>query len=236
MRRTGPSAHVARTGSGSLTSMPRLAAVTVVISLLVLAGCMTGERPTLGTTPTASGTETGDPNVDAVLTLLDGVANAVFTAQYTATLRFGGTVSQVVVTQTEPLRHAVTIGDTRFLTEPTGTRTCTVSTGTCVDGIDQQPVSDSGVTADLVFGDVAKRLRRFAGARTAATTVTSSTIAGQPATCVDLPLGTNTATFCALGNGVLGRLVDGDITVELTTYSASPDLAQFELAGAPIGP
>ena len=131
MRRTGPSAHVARTGSGSLTSMPRLAAVTVVISLLVLAGCMTGERPTLGTTPTASGTETGDPNVDTVLTLLDGVANAVFTAQYTATLRFGGTVSQVAVTQTEPLRHAVTIGDTRFLTEPTGTRTCTVSTGTC---------------------------------------------------------------------------------------------------------
>jgi len=212
--------------SVSTTGALRLAAVGLV-ALTLLTGCMTGKRPSLGIAPTAAGVETGDANIDTVLALFDSVSTAVFTAQYSATLRFGGTVTPVTVTQNAPDERSVTIGDTRYLTEATGTRTCTVSTGTCVEGIDPQPVSNTGVASELTFGDVAKRLRRFAGSRTAATTATQNTIAGQPATCVDLPLGTNTSTFCVLANGVLGRVVDGDITVELTTYSSASDPSLF---------
>lgn len=188
---------------------------------------MTGKRPSLGTAPTAAGIETGDANIDTVLASFDSVSGAVFTATYSATVRFGGTVTAVTVTQRAPNERSVTIGDTRYLTEATGTRTCTVSTGTCVEGIDPQPVSNTGVTSELTFGDVAKRLRRFAGARTGATTAAQNTIAGQPATCVDLPLGVNVSTFCVLADGVLGRLGDGDIAVEMTSYSSTSDASLF---------
>ena len=221
MRRSGPPVHAERPGPRSL-----LACAGIVLSV-ALAGCMTGQRPTLGTAPTVVGLETGDANVDVVLTLLDGVSNAVFTAQYDATLRFGGTVTAVTVTQDGPSHRSVTIGDTRYITDATGTRTCIVSAGTCVAGADQQPISNTGVTSDLVFGDVAKRLRRFADTRTAATTAAQNTIAGQTATCVDLPLGTNVSTFCALADGVLARLIDGDVTVELTSYAPTPDITLF---------
>ena len=220
MRRPGAlhaSGRSARTGS----LLAALAAVTV------LTGCMTGERPSLGTAPTAAGTETGDANVDTVLALLDSVSTAVFTAQYNATVRFGGTVTPVRATQSAPDRRSVTVGDVRYITDASGSRTCTVSTSSCADGTNPQPISNTGVTTDLVFGDVAKRLRRFAGSRVGATTLTQSTIAGQAATCVDLPVGTGVSTYCALDNGVLARLVDGDVTVEMTSYVASADDTLF---------
>lgn len=190
---------------------------------------MTGERPTLGTSPTNAGTDTGDPNIDLVLSMLDRVDLAVFSAGYTATANFGGLQTPITATQVSPTQRAVTVGDVRYVTDGDGSRTCTVSTTACTPGTDATRISDTGVTSDVLFGDIPKRLRRFAGSRTGPTTASSNLIAGQNAHCVDLPLGANIATYCTLDNGLLARLIDGDVTIEMSGYSPTPDPSMFEI-------
>ena len=94
-------------------------------------------------------------------------------------------------------------------------------------GIDAQAVSNTGVTPDIASGDVAKRLRRSATAVIGPTLPSTPEIAGQAALCVDVPLSGGTAVYCALSSGALARLNGGDLTVELTTYAAVADEAQF---------
>ncbi len=188
---------------------------------------MTGERPTFNTAPTAAGTTTGDANVDAVLGRFDAAGGSIFTASYTATLVYDGTVTAVSVSQAGPERRSVTIGDVRFLTDGSSTQTCVLTTGACTDGIDAQAVSNTGVTPDIASGDVAKRLRRSATAVIGPTLPSTPEIAGQAALCVDVPLSGGTAVYCALSSGALARLNGGDLTVELTTYAAVADEAQF---------
>lgn len=194
---------------------------------LALTGCMTGERPSFNTAPTAAGVATGDAAIDAVLARYDAVGTAVFTASYTATLLFGGTVTEVRVAQAGPQRRSVTIGDVRFLTDGSTTRTCVLSTGSCTDGITAQAVSDTGVTPDVASGDMAKRLRRSATAKTGATTPSTPEIAGQPALCVEVPLGDGVAVHCALASGALARFTAADVAIELTAYAAVADEALF---------
>lgn len=195
--------------------------------VLLTAGCMTGERPTFSTAPTAAGTMTGDANIDAVLTRFDAIDSSIFTASYTATLVYDGTVTQVSVSQAGPERRSITIGAVRFLTDGSNTQTCVLSTGACTAGIDARVVSNTGVTPDLVTGDIAKRPRRSATSKVGPTTASTPEIAGQSTLCVDVPLSGGTAVYCALGAGVPARFNGGDLTLELTSYAAVADETQF---------
>ena len=58
----------------------RLCTAVALTVAIASTGCMTGERPTLGTSPTQAGTESGDPNVDAVLVAARPVGSSAFTA------------------------------------------------------------------------------------------------------------------------------------------------------------
>lgn len=197
------------------------------IAVPALSGCMTGERPTLNTAPTAAGMVTGDEAIDAVLAKLDAYAGAVYTADYSATQLYGGTTTPVAVAQSAPDRRSVTIGDVRYLTMGGSTRTCVLTTGSCTDGTDAQPVSDTGVTPDVASGAIAKRLRRAASARVGATITTAPEIAGQPATCVEVPLGDGNGVFCVLADGTLARFASADVTIELVRYVPDADEALF---------
>jgi hypothetical protein len=201
-------------------------AAAALISLVATA-CMEGKRPYFEQAPTAVGTSTGDPNIDAVLALYDSVGSAVFTAGYQALLAYGGVESTVAAAQVDPTQRSMTVNDVRYITDSSGTRTCSVAAGTCTPVLNAAAVSDTGVTPEFVFGDIAKRLRRDANARIGPTTPSTMEIAGQQATCVDVALSGGTKQYCALADGVLARFVGADVTLDLTSYQPTADPTLF---------
>ena len=197
-------------------------------SALLLTACGLGERPYFEETPTGVGTDSGDPAIDAVLQLLDGVGGAQFTGSYQATLLFGGVVSAAQVTQLGP-RRSVTIGQVRYLNDGGSSRTCVLDTGVCDDGIQAAAVSNTGLTPEFAFGDMAKRLRRDAAARIAPSTGSIEMIAGVSATCVDVAVSGGTKQYCVLSDGAVARFRGADIELDLISYSPAVDETLFDV-------
>lgn len=201
--------------------------LAVLVTVGVTSACALGQRPYFDDAPTLAAQMTGDPAIDAVLGRFDQVSSSVFTADYRTVLVFDGTMSDVRASQAGPTRRSLTVGDVRYITDDAGGRTCSVSAATCRPSVDGAATSNTGVTPDFVFGDVAKRLRRDALARIAPTTASTLEIAGQQATCVDVPVSGGVKVYCALDDGVLARLVSGDVTADLTSYAPGADESLF---------
>jgi hypothetical protein len=195
------------------------------IACLVLASCALGERPSFEQGPTLEGTPTGDAAIDAVLTQLDNIDQAVFTADYTATVVFNQVTTAVRATQTEPLRRAVTIGEVTFITDVTGSRTCTA--GACEPLIDAASVSNTGVSPDFIWGDVAKRLRRAAASQVNAPVASTKLIASKEATCVAIPVTNGAVQACVFIDGVLAEFIGGDVTMRAESYTTVGDETPF---------
>jgi hypothetical protein len=204
----------------------RVAAVAALA--IALAGCFTGKRPTLAAGPET----TGDPNVDAVLTRLDKTRTGVFTVGYDILVRFGGTDHAATVVQTSPARRSVTVGDVRFIVDNSDTATCNLDSGACSGTIDAARISDTQLAPDFFATSAAVRLRRSAAAKVGPTVPSTATIAGQPATCVAVPVTNATETYCALDNGPLARLDAADVKIEMTSWSPTPDESKFSRSGA----
>ena len=186
--------------------------------------CATGQRPYFEDSPTAVGTTTGDPAIDAVLALFDEVDVATFAATYNVQLLFGGVTTNAAATQAaEPPVRSVTLGSVRFITDSSGTRTCRLDTGACSDGIDAAAVSNTGVTPEFAFGDMAKRLRRDAASRVGAGIPSTVAIADTTALCVDVPVTGGVKQYCSLPDGALAKFTGADVTVELTGYRPELD-------------
>jgi len=192
----------------------------------VVAGCATGERPYFEESPTVVGTSTGDAAIDTVLDLLDTVGGATFTASYQATLKFGGIVSAATVTQ-NGARRSVTIGQVRFIDDGSSSRTCALDTSICESGVQAARVSDTGLTPEFAFGDMAKRLRRDAAARIGPSTASVDDIAGTTATCVEIALSGGTKQYCVLDDGAVARFRGADIDLDLISHLSSPDESLF---------
>jgi len=199
--------------------MPVLGAVVA----LTLSGCFTGDRPTLA----EEATETGDAPADAVLALLDTAGDATFTGEYEVLTRLGDITTPATVSQNGADRRAVTIGPIRFIVDETGTATCDLDDGECTDTIDVQRISDLQLTTDFYAASAAARLRRDTRLRAGATRASTETIAGQPATCVVVPVTGGESTYCALDTGPLARLDAADLKIDLTSYSPTADANQF---------
>lgn len=193
---------------------------------LLLTACGLGERPSFDDSPTVVGTATGDPAIDAVLDLLDGVGGSMFTASYQGTLKFGGVVTAATVTQVGP-RRSVTIGQVRYLRDGGSSRTCRLDTSSCTDGVDAAAVSDTGLTPEFAFGDMAKRLRRDAQAKIGPSVASVVQVAGIPATCVDVVVSGGTKQYCVLSDGVVARFRGADIDLELLTHVPTSDESLF---------
>jgi hypothetical protein len=196
------------------------------IAVLGLTACGLGERPYFEDSPTVVGTETGDAAIDAVLDLLDTVGGSMFTASYQATLKFGGVESSSTVTQIGP-RRSVTIGQVRYVVDNGSSRTCRLDTGVCDDGIQAEAVSDTGLTPEFAFGDMAKRLRRDAQAKIGPSVASVVQIAGIPATCVDVVVSGGTKQYCVLSDGAIARFRGADIELELLTHVPTSDETLF---------
>ncbi|HEU4842073.1 MAG TPA: hypothetical protein VFT09_11540 [Ilumatobacteraceae bacterium] len=197
-----------------------------IVVTVGVSGCFTGERPTLADGPVM----TGDPNVDAVLERLDQAPQAVFSADYDVLTRFGDVTRAASVVQAGPSRRSITVGSIRFLVEDSATATCDLETSVCTDTIDAARISDTQLAPDFYATSAATRLRRDANGRTGDTVASTAEIAGQPATCVAVPVTERIETYCALDNGPLARIDAADVLIELTAYANVADESKFARA------
>jgi hypothetical protein len=205
------------------------AAVAGAVALTLLAACGVGERPRL-VEPNAVGGQPGTPTgvdaVDAVLHLLEGNQAPQLTATYTITTKFGST-SRPATVERDGNRRSVTIGDVRFLTD-SGLQTCDLTTGACEDDIQEQRVSDTGVTSGFWATSPAQALRVALSRATGPTSASTETVAGQSAICVTVPSGQGDETTCATPAGILARWDTAAIDVELTSFTPTTDGAAFQ--------
>ncbi len=203
------------------------ALVPLFVAAMLLAGCMTGERPSFSPdAPTVSAT--GDPNIDAVLERLDRVRASRFTAEYDVTTRFGGVESEAVVVQADGGRRSITIDDVRFLIGDGTDSTCNLITAECEASINDARVSDLGVTHEFYAASFATRLRVDANRRVGDTTGYTRSPAGQEATCADIPLSGNTKSYCAIDAGPLAHYNGNDLLIDMTAITDVPDETKFD--------
>lgn len=209
--------------------MNRRALPVIVVVASLLTGCMTGERPYFNDNPFPTGAPTGDASIDAVLQRLDAVTAGPATAAYTVLTKFGNVTNTASVV-VDAGGRSVTIGNIRYVETPTGAVTCTEDASVpCVNGLEAARVSDVGVTINFYSSEAATRLRRDALAVVAPTTAHVETIAEQSALCVDVPLAGGVAVYCALDNGLVARLDDGDVAVNITSFSPTADPGRLQL-------
>lgn len=199
----------------------------VLLLLVVLGGCFTGPRPSITTEPFRPGTSSGDPAIDLVLVQLDAVEAGPFTATYTVLTKFGNVTGPAVVTLAAG-RRSVTVGDVRFITENGASQTCSLNqVDPCEQTLNPAKISDTQITPDFYAIDAAKRLRRTASARIGTPIAHTETIAGQSATCVDVPVPGGVSTYCALTGGPLAELNDGAVTITMTQFNPAVDETLF---------
>jgi hypothetical protein len=200
--------------------------------MILLSGCFTGARPSFTTEPFATGTKSGDPSIDQVLEQLDAVNNGPYTATYSVLTKFGNSTRSANVA-VDTGRTSVTVGRVRFITVNGASQTCELDkSDPCATTLEPAKISDTQITPAFYAGDAAKRLRRSAIAKIGTPIASVETIAGQQATCVDVPVTGGVSVYCALAKGgPLARLDDGAITITLTRFEPTVEEALFATTG-----
>ena len=201
-------------------------AAGVVAGALLLTSCATGERPSFVDDQDASGVPVGDAAIDAVLGPLETSAPPPFTAEYTITNNTTGSTSNATVA-VDVDRRSITIANIRFLIEGSRTSTCNIESGRCSNSIEDARVSDIQVTHQFYGDATARRLRAETRQRISATAPSTATIAGLPATCVTVPLADGSPVYCVLDNGLLARMDNADVDIELTSFREGVDEQAF---------
>ncbi len=209
------------------TGRRRLAVVALLVGTVSISACATGQRPSFDADQPALA-PTGDPAADAVLDRLDGIDLEQFTADYSILTRLGGQESTATVVQADNSRRSVTVNDIRYLNGTGNAATCNLTTGECEASINDARTSDLQVTHDFYGISMARRLRVDADRRIDNSRGYLDTIAGQQATCADVPVSGGTKTYCVLDSGVLARYVGADLQIELTSISNVADETKFE--------
>ena len=194
---------------------------------LVLAGCVTGERPSFENDQPVDG-GTGNEAIDDVLDRLDSAALAEFTADYEILTKLGSTMTAATVVQAPPGRRSVTVGQIRFIEDERQDATCDISTAECQASIDDARISDVGITHRFYAQDFARRLRVDANRRIGEPVAYSITAGTEQALCVDVPVSGGTKVYCAIESGVLALYDGNDVNIELVRYSDLPDESAFE--------
>ncbi len=212
--------HARRPLRGVRRAVPA-AALAAALAAGWTGGCATGARPNVAEADTfSSGPPVGDPAIDAVRTLLERPPTLPLTASYHGERRMGS-VRTVAEIHLERDATRVRIGTVTFVVTTAGAQTCLAAPAgdDCSRGLNQARISDTGATMSFYRSDAAKRLRRASVSATGPGVARTETIAGRPATCVDVPFGENTATYCADVAGVIAKVVEGDVLIDATAIS-----------------
>ena len=191
----------------------------VMLALTVLTGCFTGQRPSFAPIDPAF----TDPAIAAVLTRLETVSPGPFTAQYNLLTKFGNLTTLAAVTRLDPTQSAVTIGTIRYIFGTTGAQTCDLALSTCTPNTDDTKVSNLSLTHSFFTESPAARIRQDATAAASTPIGSVQQIAGQSATCVQIPFAAGNKLYCALENGLLALQDTPDLRIELTSLTPVAD-------------
>ncbi|MGA1156804.1 MAG: hypothetical protein ACO3WI_04590 [Ilumatobacteraceae bacterium] len=217
--------------------MTRILRRTVLVGAsLLLAGCVTGERPRLMTDETLPPVD--DSAISTVIDILtappDGTA---FTVEYRITTKFGGqtTEGSVVV---DPLNGtSVQIADTRYITRLDGsTLTCSTVTNSCVPGVDETKVADRMLNSRIFRDAMVDRLRQDANVAVGDSTLERRSIADRPSSCAEVPVVdgsgfTQQKSYCVFdGLGVLASFDGADLFIDTEQVLPTADPAVFSSA------
>jgi hypothetical protein len=193
--------------------------LAILILPVLLTACFTGQRARLMTELTT----TGDQAIDAVLTKLESVSGATFTASYDATNAFSGATTAVTIAQAAPDRRVTIVGDVTYVVDGDDAETCMASTDTCENKIDPARTSDVQLTPDFYATSAAAHLRAAANIATGPAVASTEVVLEQPATCVAIPVPDDTVTTCVLDDGLLARRDASDVDLAMTAYSPDAD-------------
>jgi hypothetical protein len=202
------------------------APILALLASFTLAGCITGQRPTLGGA-CAAAAPTGRVEIDAVLDRLECVGTEQFTAEYEILTRLGNIESTATVVQASGARRSITINRIRYIFDGESTATCDLSAGTCEAEINEARTSDVMLGAEFYAKAFATRLGVDAGRRIGDPVASEFTIGGQLARCVDVPVTGGSKQYCALESGLLARYEANDFLIELTSYATTADESAF---------
>jgi hypothetical protein len=195
--------------------------------VLVLAGCMTGERPSFSTEPVEE-ESVADPAIDAVLAHLTDPADGggPLVADYDVLRKFGGEQARVVLAR-DVDRWSLTIGTLRYLDIGGQRSTCDLETRECTDGFDEARLSDVLTTTTFATDAAGVRIRRAGDDATGAARGSRQRIAGVRATCADVDVPGGTVMWCTIPQGLLALQDTADMRVDLVSLSTTVDQALF---------
>ena len=210
---------------------PLLRCVVAIGVVLTTSGCLTGERPSFEDESSAPESTSGNADIDTVLGLLDSVDRARFTAGYRMETKFNSVSSTGLVVQDTGQRRSITVDNpdrtVRFVIDGPDVRTCDLIAEACEASINDARISDTQLSHTFYGPAFAKRLRADADRRIGDPTLYETSIAAEPAVCVDVTVAGGTKTYCALESGPLARFVGPDVTIDLTSYTSEPDTTKF---------
>jgi len=201
-----------------LPTPSRRRAMLALALCTLLTACATGQRPTL-TDPEP----VDDGAAASVLERLDRAPLGDFTAVYEITPSSGTTPTIATVSQRGDELRAE-IGNIVYTTDGAATSTCDVTGGPCEDFANEARISNLGITHQFWRAAFRQRLATDAGRRIGTSTGTVDSIAGQSAACVAIKVpsaleAVGTVSYCALDQGLLGRYIGADGTIELTSFT-----------------
>jgi hypothetical protein len=175
------------------------------------------------------GNPTGFDAVDAVLQRLEGPTQDVFTAMYAVTRKLGSETAEAEVAKNASAT-SVTIGLVRYLISD-APKTCNLNEALCERGIIEARTSNLGIGASFWRDNPARALRVTTARRSGPPTASTATIGGQEASCVAVPVGQGTETYCALAAGAIARWDTAYVTVELESLAPTADPSAFQVPG-----
>jgi len=205
-----------------------------VSASLALAGCVTGERPTLMVDESVPEIES-TPSSEVVGALLDLPSTTQYSVTYSITTKFGGQQTVGKVIYDASLGTASVIGQERFVFTTEGkTATCSQITEDCESGILDYRVSDRMMTARFFRDSTIKRIEKDTKIAAGDIVGTTETTFGYDEVCAEIPVvditgTTKTTVYCALqGLSVISRIDTADILVEVTAVDTTADPAAFD--------
>lgn len=193
--------------------------IVILLAPLLLSACFTGKRPSFGVQ--------SDPAIAAVLSKLDVASIGPFTATYSLLTRFGNITTPATVSMVNTTQRSVTIGGIRFLFGDAGPQTCTLATGACTAQTDDAQISNLSLTHDFYGSSPAARIRQDVKTMVGNAIASTEQIAGQTATCVQIPFTSGSKKYCTLDDGLLAFQDSPDLQITLTKVVDTADPLQF---------
>ena len=204
--------------------------------LLLLGGCITGERPRLVTDDTIPSID--DAAIRSVVEVLarnsSDAAPPKFTISFSVVTKFGGQSSSASISVDPMLGTSIQFPNVRFVFALDGTTvTCSRVLDTCETGINEIFVSDRMLNSRIFKESIVSRLEQDSRVAVGDSLPSVRNIAGWPSTCAAVPVVDSTGitrekSYCAFDDfGILAFMDTADLLIEATDIRTTVDPSAF---------